>query len=131
MLVVRSRPSAKLSDQKDSDEKERLEKQVEELGDEGLKKHDEILEAAKKENEDPTPDEVIGAIPLPDINSISWIPVQSASTVPESSEIKVLEESEALGAHLNADVCALPFTLHFDQVTVGIFIFLSFSMKES
>jgi Zn-dependent M16 (insulinase) family peptidase len=119
MLVVRSRPSPKLSEKKDSDEKERLNKQVTELGDEGLKKHEEILEAAKEENEEPTPDEVIGAITLPDINSISWITVQGASTVAGSKEIKVEKGSEALAAHLNADACTLPFNLHFDHVTVS------------
>lgn len=54
-------------------------------------------------------------------HKVSWISVQSASTVPDSDQLESGEtESVELLGHLEKDKCAMPFTLHFDHVPVSL-----------
>ncbi|KAL1738927.1 Metalloenzyme, LuxS/M16 peptidase-like protein, partial [Schizophyllum fasciatum] len=76
-IVLRGKPSASLVDKLEKDEKERIAKQVEALGPEGLKKAEQELEEAKAEHDKPIPTEILNTFPVPDVKSIAWIPVQS------------------------------------------------------
>jgi len=113
MLVVRSRPSAAMSDRLESEEKKRVQEQVTRLGSDGLAKRAKIVAEANAKNE-PMPDHEVESIPIPDVKTISWISVQSASTIPNSDALEGHEpSSESLTNHLEADAVKLPLALHF------------------
>ncbi|KAG8804325.1 hypothetical protein FRC16_009538 [Serendipita sp. 398] len=131
MLVVRGRPSAEMTQRLEEEEKARVDAQVASLGDEGLAQKAKVLEEAKATNEEPMPDSLVQDIPVPSIDDINWIKVQSASTVIGSEDVQESNEvSLGLKAHLERDSCELPYILHFDHVpsqfiTVTIYISLS------
>jgi Zn-dependent M16 (insulinase) family peptidase len=120
MLVVRGRPSAAMSERLETEEKKRVAEQISRLGEKGLEEQGKILADAKKANEEPMPDEKVEWIPVPDVRTISWISVQSASTISESNELQAVEEnSKELAAYLESDKCILPYALHFDHISVS------------
>jgi hypothetical protein len=104
----------------ESEEKKRIQEQITRLGPEGLEKQGQIVAEAKAENEEPMPDQEVGSISIPDVKTISWITVQSASTVADSEVLEKYEQaSEPLAKHLNADAVRMPLPLHFDHVSVS------------
>src|SRR5688572_20514119 len=74
-IVIYGKPSAKLADKLEKDETKRVAKQVQKLGPEGLKKAEAELELAKTEHDRPIPNDILATFPVPDVKSISWIPV--------------------------------------------------------
>jgi hypothetical protein len=66
-----------MAEKLEKDEKARIAAQVKAIGTEGLKAAAELLEKAKAEHDKPIPDEILKAFPVPDVKSISWIPVDS------------------------------------------------------
>lgn len=118
--VVYGKPSAALAEKLENDEKVRIAKQVENLGPDGLKKAAEELEAAKAEHGKPIPTEVLTSFPVPDVNSIAWIPVQ---TVQEPGKGRKRRESNdidtLLSKHILSDGTILPFFVEYDHVQVG------------
>lgn len=109
-----------MSQRLETEEKERVQQQVSQLGPDGLEKQKQIVLDAKAHNEEPMPDDVVESISIPDVKTISLITVQSASTVADSDELEAVEHhSKPLAQHLNADKVALPFVLHFDHVSVS------------
>jgi Zn-dependent M16 (insulinase) family peptidase len=120
MVVVRGRPSPSLSSQLETEERNRVAERVARLGKEGLEQQKLIVEAAQN-NKDPIPNAILAAIPVPDPNTISWINVQSVSTKAGSETLEVVENgSSILAVHIRTDRCSLPFSLHFDHVSVSI-----------
>ena len=68
-LTVIGKPSAALADRIEKEEKARLEAQRKELGEEGLKKNEKVLEDAMKESNEPIPAEMLTGFPIPDVSA--------------------------------------------------------------
>ncbi|KAG8691866.1 hypothetical protein FRC11_007225 [Ceratobasidium sp. 423] len=113
-VVVGARPSAKLQDKLETDEKARIEAQRKQLGPEGLAKHQEELNRAEAEHNRPIPQEMLTSFPVPDVKSISWIPVQSARNDPFVA--KVGKAGSGLQGHLDKDPVELPYFVQYDHV---------------
>ncbi|SPO28432.1 related to Zn2+-dependent endopeptidase, insulinase superfamily [Ustilago trichophora] len=130
-LVVVGRPSSALSDKLKADTKALEEKRRKELGEDGLKKLEEQLEAAKKENDRPIPDEMLKQFKIPSTDSIKWIPVGTAQVLPTAGHVKKSEVTaygmkvqntaddldKQIQAHVDADQAALPYFVQFDHVS--------------
>lgn len=116
-LVIRGIPSAKLADKLQKDEKARLEEQVKRLGPEGLKRASEILDEAKAEHAKPIPKEVLAAFPVPDVKSISWIPVQSVQEIGGGRSAARATTKSELSRVIESDGKPLPFFVQYDHVT--------------
>ncbi|KAF8140174.1 Metalloenzyme, LuxS/M16 peptidase-like protein [Boletus edulis] len=124
--VVIGRPSANLAENLEAVEKARLAAQVEQLGPEGLTKAGQELEAAKAENELPIPKEILTAFPVPDVKSISWIPVKSMQELDKGRT--TISRSPDLEKHIESDGEPLSMFVQYDHVTsdfVGIHAFFS------
>ena len=122
-MVVRGRPSVAMAERIEKEEKARLAKQRETLGEEGIAKAVKELEDAKVEHERPIPNEVLTSFPVPDVKSISWIPVQSLQEVGSGpSRRKTIEKSDNadLIRHIEADGSELPFFVQYDHVEVSL-----------
>ena len=113
-IVIRGQPSAAMAEKLEKDEKTRIATQVKELGPGGLEAAAELLERAKAEHDKPIPDEILKAFPVPDVKSISWIPVDS---VHEKGNVNVAREGK-LRKHIDGDGDPLPFFIGFDHVQV-------------
>ncbi|CAE7154201.1 unnamed protein product [Rhizoctonia solani] len=113
-VVVGARPSAKLQDKLETDEKARIEAQRKSLGSEGIAKLEEELNRAKAEHDRPIPRDMLTTFPVPDVKSISWIPVQSARNDPFSAKIEKI--GSGLREHLDKDPVDLPYFIQYDQV---------------
>ena len=96
-----------MADKLEKDEKARIAAQVKKLGPKGLKDAAERLEKAKDENDKPIPDEILKAFPVPDVKSISWIPIDSVH------ENRGVGEESKLRTHLQGDGDPLPFSIGF------------------
>jgi len=105
-----------MAEKLEKDEKARIAAQVKAIGPEGLKDAVKLLEKAKAEHNKPIPDEILKAFPVPDVKSISWIPVDS---VHEEGRLGARSESK-LRKHLEGDGAPLPFSVAFDHVQVCI-----------
>lgn len=97
----------------------RVEAQIKRLGPDGLAKARAVLEQAKAENDAPIPEELLTGFPVPDVSSISWIPVQSAQEGNKVMQHPGQTENSRLVEHLNSDGDKLPFFVQFDHVQVG------------
>lgn len=130
-LVVIGRPSSALSDKLKADTKALEERRRKELGEDGLKKLEDQLEAAKKENDRPIPDEMLKQFQIPNTDSIKWIPVGTAQVLPTAAGklrtgdttaygLKVQNTADDLDkqiqAHVDADTAELPYFVQFDHV---------------
>ncbi|KAF9650047.1 hypothetical protein BDM02DRAFT_3185737 [Thelephora ganbajun] len=111
-IVVRGRPSAAMAEKLEKDEKARIAAQVKKLGSKGLQAATKLWEKAKAEHDKPIPDEIIKTFPVPDVKSISWIPVDS---VHEKGKVDAASESK-LRKHIEGDGGPLPFSVGFDHV---------------
>ncbi|KAF8761528.1 Insulinase (Peptidase family M16) [Rhizoctonia solani] len=112
-VIVGARPSAKLQDKLETDEKARIEAQRKRLGPEGIAKLEEELNKAKAEHDRPIPQDMLTSFPVPDVKGISWIPVQSARNDPFSA--KSAKKNE-LSEHLDKDPIDLPYFVQYDHV---------------
>ncbi|CAE6445118.1 unnamed protein product [Rhizoctonia solani] len=113
-VVVGARPSAELQEKLETGEKARIEEQRKRLGPEGLAKLEEELNRAKAEHERPIPQEILTGFPVPDVKSISWIPVQSARNDPFAAEVGKVESG--LQDHLDKDPVELPYFVQYDHI---------------
>lgn len=142
-LVVVGRPSSALSDKLKADTKALEEERRQKLGESGLKKLEEQLEEAKKQNDRPIPDEMLKQFKIPDTESIKWIPVGTAQVLPTSTPQSAKGETSAYGmqvhntvddldrkiqAHVDADPARLPYFVQFDHVSSA---FVSISLVFS
>ncbi|SNX85732.1 related to Zn2+-dependent endopeptidase, insulinase superfamily [Melanopsichium pennsylvanicum] len=144
-LVVIGRPSSKLSDKLKADTKALEQERKEKLGEEGLKRLEEELEEAKKENDKPIPDEMLKQFKIPDTESIKWIPVGTAQVLPTSKQeqngvvaaygVAVSDKPNALDMqiqkHVDSDPASLPYFVQFDHVpSAFVSISLIFSTTD-
>lgn len=117
--VVIGRPSANLADKLETIEKARLAAQVEKLGPDGLTKAEEELEAAKAEHELPIPKEILTSFPVPDVKSISWIPVKSMQERGKGRSVTSRPSLQSdLQKHIENDGEPLPIFVQYDHVKV-------------
>ncbi|EGN98675.1 hypothetical protein SERLA73DRAFT_73284 [Serpula lacrymans var. lacrymans S7.3] len=116
-VVVRGKPSASLVERLEKDEKSRLAAQREKLGPDGLAKAEEELNAAKAEHEKPIPTDILTSFPVPDVKSISWIPVQSHQEKGKGRHGSSLQTSQSkLAKCIEADGGPLSFFVQYDHV---------------
>lgn len=119
--VVVGRPSANLAERLEAVEKARLAAQVEKLGPQGLANAGQELEAAKAEHELPIPTEILTSFPVPDVNSISWIPVKSVQELGKGRSIPSRVLQSDLEKHIESDGEPLSMFVQYDHVKVGFF----------
>ncbi|KAG9077921.1 hypothetical protein FS749_010151 [Ceratobasidium sp. UAMH 11750] len=117
-VVVGAKPSAELQDRLETEEKARIEAQKKALGSEGLAKLEKELEEAKAEHDRPIPEDMLTSFPVPDVSTISQIPVQSARNDPfaKSSYTSNSVDAPTLQKHLDADPAPLPYFIQYDHV---------------
>jgi hypothetical protein len=90
-------------------------------GSRGPRETSQMVAEAKAKIEEPMPDQEVGSISIPDVKTIPWITVQSASTVADSEVLEKYEQaSEPRAKHLNSDAVRMPIPLHFDHITVSL-----------
>ncbi|KAH8988959.1 Metalloenzyme, LuxS/M16 peptidase-like protein [Lactarius akahatsu] len=133
-IVVRGRPSAAVADRIEKEEKARIAKQKEALGPEGLARKAKELEEAKAEHDNPIPTEILKSFPVPDVKSISWIPVQSVQQAGTGRKGRAPSVENDVSRHVNADGVPLPFFVQYDHVKsdfVSIHAYLSLSKLPS
>jgi hypothetical protein len=123
-VVVCGQPSSALADRLEQDEKARIAQQVETLGPDGLERAQLALVQAKAEHDKPIPQDVLTSFPVPNVNSISWIPVQSVQErgLGRSHPITAMSQTE-LSRHIESDGDVLPFFVQYDHVEVGARLF--------
>ena len=117
-VVVRGKPAAAVAERLEKEEKARIEKQKAILGPEGLAQKAKELEEAKAEHEKPIPTEVLKSFPVPDVKSISWIPVQSVQQAGTGRESVTPTLPNDVSHHVSGDGPPLPFFVQYDHVKV-------------
>ncbi|KAG6337340.1 hypothetical protein ID866_1765 [Astraeus odoratus] len=116
-VAIIGKPSAHLAEQLEKDEKARLAVQIEKLGPEGLAQAEKDLEVAKQEHEKPIPKDILTSFPVPDVKSISWIPVESALEMGKSLELARGNAPESsLAKHIESDGSPLSMFVQYDHV---------------
>ena len=110
-IVVMGVPSIELQENMRKQEEERIEKQKDELGEEGLKNKQKDLDQAMMKNEEPAPDDVLSSVPIPSASSIKFHPVTSFRTQ---------DEKQPDQFNLNT----MPVFFQFDQINSN-FVYLS------
>ena len=119
-IVIRGKPSATMATKLEKDEKVRIEEQRKHLGPEGLAKAEKELQEAKKEHEKEIPPEILKGFPVPDVKSISWIPVQSLQEAGAGRKSRTDQTGNAaLARHIESDGSQLPFFVQYDHVQVS------------
>ncbi|KAH9941151.1 Metalloenzyme, LuxS/M16 peptidase-like protein [Epithele typhae] len=83
--AILGRPSKDAADRLHREEAARVEDQQEQLGDDGRAECARKLDEAREWLERPIPEEIITAFPVPDMDRIAWLKVQSAREGPETS----------------------------------------------
>lgn len=106
-------PSAKFQQRLENDEKERVKEQQKRLGEEGLKKLAEKLNAAKEENDKPIPDELLEQFPIPDTDSINFISTTSARAGTAKQMGRLDNEIQKI---VDKDDVDSPLFLHFEDI---------------
>lgn len=117
-VVVRGKPSAAFADRLEKEEKARIAKQKADLGPEGLAQKAKELEEAKAEHEKPIPTEILKAFPVPDVKSISWIPVQSVQQAGTGRPSRTPNVENDVSRHVSADGPPPSFFVQYDHVKV-------------
>ena len=117
-IIVRGKPSAAVAERIEKEEKARIAKQKEALGPDGLAEKAKELEDAKAEHDRPIPTEILKSFPVPDVKSISWIPVQSVQQVGTGRKGRAASVENDVSRHVNADGASLPFFVQYDHVKV-------------
>ncbi|KAF9822062.1 hypothetical protein IEO21_00056 [Rhodonia placenta] len=118
-IVIRGKPSGAMADKLEQDEKKRIAEQKEHLGPDGLAEAAKELEGAKKEHEAEIPKDILTSFPVPDVKSISWIPVQSVQEVGVGEGRKRIVHptgNAELLKHIESDGQTLPFFVQYDHV---------------
>ena len=117
--VVFGKPSAALAERLEADEKTRIAAQREHLGPDGLAKRKKMLDDAKAEHAVEIPTEVLTSFPVPDVKSISWIPVKSVQQAGQGRTGRTDQsDNTELVKHIETDGAELPFFVQYDHVQV-------------
>ena len=107
------KPSARLSAELKEAEKRRVTAQKERLGEEGMKRLAEKLEAAKAENNKEIPREVLERFKVPDPKSIHFI---STTTARSGFARKIGKLENPVQAIIDKEASDLPLFIHFEQI---------------
>jgi hypothetical protein len=107
-----------LAEKLEKDEIARVKAQVERLGPDGLAKAEDDLKEAKAEHDQPIPSNVLTSFPVPDVKSISWIPVQSLMESGVGRDLHSKSPDSALSKHVTSDGDPLPFFVQYNHVQV-------------
>ena len=85
---------------------------------------------AKAEHDKPIPTEVLKSFPLPDVKSISWIPVQSVQQAGAGRKSGPPSVANDINRHVSGDGPPLPFFVQYDHVKVRtLYIFCRTKLK--
>ena len=122
-VVIRGLPSAELAEKIKIDEEKRIAAQIEKLGPEGLANAAKELQEAQAEHDKPIPQEVLKQFPVPNVNSISWIDVQSHHEGEPATRITSTSARTPLKDFIEKDGEKLPFFVGFDHVKVCVRFF--------
>ncbi|KAL9112460.1 MAG: hypothetical protein Q9227_003302 [Pyrenula ochraceoflavens] len=106
-------PSADLSEKLKTEEKARIEKQKERLGEEGLKERESALEKAKTENDRPIPSELLGQFKVPSVDSIRFVDTTAAKAGSASRHKQ--NPDNIIQKIVDADD-NVPLFLHFENI---------------
>lgn len=109
-LTIIGKPSAKLASQLRKQTKERLAQRQTELGEEGLQKLQDKLDAAQQANDIEAPSDVISNFKIPDVEGIRWISVNSAAAGSNTQRF-----SNTVQSHVQADTSDVPYFLQFER----------------
>lgn len=109
-LTIIGKPSAKLASELRKQTKDRLAQRQKELGEEGLKRLQEKLDAAQQANDVEAPAEVISNFKIPDVEGIRWISVDSAA-----AGSNPLRFTNTIQSHVQADTSDVPYFLQFER----------------
>ncbi|GAA5981276.1 hypothetical protein JCM10908_004049 [Rhodotorula pacifica] len=112
-LTVVGKPSASLADKIKQDAKSLIENNKKHYGPEGLAKLQKEIEDAQAKNDVPVPNEIIRKFPVPDVEGIQWIKVETARAngVAHDDSIKNRVQS-----HVDADKAEPPIFVQYDHI---------------
>ena len=110
-VVVKGVPSIELQQNMRKEEEDRIEAQKKSLGEDGLKKKQDGLDAAMENNEVEAPEEILSSVPIPSASSIKFHPVTSYKT----------DGAEQLS---DFNLTKMPVWFQFDQINSN-FIYLT------
>ncbi|XP_033228376.1 uncharacterized protein C05D11.1-like isoform X2 [Belonocnema kinseyi] len=117
IAISKGIPSIEKKNEIAEKEKERIAKQIENLGKEGLEKKKRELEEAIAENEKPAPDELLTSVPIPSTDSINFMHVKRFST-------------DSVEQHPQFDVNKLPLYTFLDHANTN-FVYMFVTMDSS
>lgn len=147
-LVVCGRPSKPLVKSLREETRALEKKRREELGKDGLRGFEEKLEAARKENDQPIPEDILSNFKIPSESSIAWISNGRVltGTVPTSGrptekDNRIEKYAESVSNPLDQQIKQyiapeldtakdLPFPIHFTQ-TASAFVSIAFVFPTS
>ncbi|XP_071956159.1 uncharacterized protein C05D11.1-like [Antedon mediterranea] len=105
-VTIIGKPSKEMADSMATEEKERVKKQCEKLGEKGLTSMTEVLEKATEENEKEPSDGMLSCLPVPDASAVFFHPVERKSNLNGF----VSTEGDLF------DITKLPFTFQLDDL---------------
>ena len=112
-VSILGEPSHNMSDKLKEQEKARVKAQQERLGEAGLKRLAEKLEAAQAENDKPIPDSILESFPVPGTSSIHFIPTTTARG---GLARKMGHLDNEIQRIVDKDDPDLPFFIHFEHI---------------
>lgn len=90
-----------------------------------------LLESAKAEHDKPIPKEILTSFPVPDVKSISWIPVQSVQEPGLGRKLPgAVFDYPELSKLIEADGSPLPFFIEYDSVKVSLSFYLMAALSQ-
>ncbi|XP_076754478.1 uncharacterized protein C05D11.1 [Xylocopa sonorina] len=116
-VIVKGIPSLEKRQELSEKEKNRVTKQIENLGKEGLQKKEKELQLAISKNDIPVPDEILSSVPIPSTHLINFHHIKSYTT-------------ETSKQHSRFDVSKLPFYTYLDHVNTN-FVYMFVMMNTS
>ena len=112
-VSILGEPSQELSEKITREEKARVEAQKKALGEGGLKKLAEKLEAAQAENDRPIPDSLLKKFPVPDTKSVHFI---QTTTARAGTARRMGELDNDIQKIIDKDDAGSPLFIHFEHV---------------
>ncbi|XP_017886890.1 uncharacterized protein C05D11.1-like [Ceratina calcarata] len=116
-VMVKGIPSLEKRQELSEKEKNRIVKQIEDLGKDGLQQKEKDLQEAIAKNDVPVPDEVLSSVPIPSTHLLNFHYIKSYTT-------------ETSKQHSRFDVSKLPFYTYLDHVNTN-FVYMSVIMNTS
>ena len=112
-ISILGRPSTELSTKLKLEEEKRVAAQKENLGEEGLKRMQEKLDAAKAENDQEVPSELLAQFRVPPTESIHFVETTSARAGPALKEGKPINRLQPI---IDSDAKDTPLYVHFENI---------------